>query len=80
MDGGRDDFFEVVGRNVCRHTDSNTGCAIEQQIGHLRGQYGGLFEGAVEVRLPIHRSLTELRQKHIGVSRQSRFGVAHGGE
>ena len=80
MDGGRDDFLEVVRWNVCRHTDSNTGCAIEQQIGHLRRQHSWLFEGAIEIRLPIHRSLTELREEHIGVSGQSRFGITHGGE
>ncbi|CAI8385544.1 MAG: Uncharacterised protein [Halieaceae bacterium] len=80
MDGGRDYLIEVVGRNVCRHTDGNTRCAIQQQVGYLRRQYGGLFEGAVEIRLPIHRSLAELREQHLGVSRQSRFGVAHGGE
>ena len=69
MDGGRNHLVEVMGRNVRRHPDRNTRRAIEQQIGHLGRQYGGLFKRAIKIRLPIHRSLAELREEHLGVSR-----------
>ena len=69
MNGGRDHLIEVMGRNVRRHPDGNTCGAIEQQVGHLSWQDGGLFKGAIKIRLPIHRSLTELREQHLGVSR-----------
>ena len=69
MNGGRDHLIEVMRRNVRRHPDGNTRGAVQQQIGHLSRQYRGLFKGAIEIRLPIHGSLTELREQYLGVSR-----------
>ena len=69
MDGGRDHLVEVVRRDIRRHPDGNTRRAVEQQIGHLGWQHGGLFKGAIKIRLPIHRSLAELRKEHLGVGR-----------
>ena len=69
-----------MGRDVCSHPDRNTRGAVQQKIRHLRGQHRGLLERSIEVGLPIHGALPKLRQQDLCISRQSGFGVTHGGE
>ena len=69
MNRGRHDLIQIVRRNIGGHTDCNTGRAVEEQIGHLRRKYGGFIQGAVEIRLPIHRALAQLREQYLGVRR-----------
>ena len=60
MNGRVDDFSQVVRRNVGRHTNRNTCRTIEKQVRHLCRQHHRLIEAAIKVRLPIHRTLTQL--------------------
>ncbi len=69
MDCGRHDLIQIVRGNIGGHTDSNTGRAVKEQIGHLRREYGRFIQGAVEIRLPIHRALGQLREQYVGVCR-----------
>ena len=57
---GRSHFFQVMRRDIGRHTDRNTSRSVKQQIGQARRQNHGFFHGTVEVRLPINRALSQL--------------------
>ncbi len=73
-------FPQIVGRNVGRHADGDAGGAVQQHVGQTRGQHGGLVQGAVEIRHPIHGALAKLRQQHSSEAGETRLRVAHGGE
>lgn len=77
---GRRDFPQVVRRHVGGHAHGDPGGAVEQQVGQARRQHGRLVEGAVEVRHPVHRALSQFAEQYLGVARQARLGVAHRGE
>ena len=80
MDGGINHLAQVVGRNVRCHPYGDTGSAIEQQVWNLSRQNNRLFQGPIKVWLPIGGALTQFSKKHLGITRQSRLGVAHGGK
>ena len=73
---GRRDFPQVVRRHVGGHAHRDAGGAVEQQV----GQAGRLVEGAVEVRYPVHGTLAQFAEQHLGIARQARLGITHGGE
>ncbi|MCY1507074.1 hypothetical protein D9M68_413400 [compost metagenome] len=73
-------FPQVVRRHVGGHAHGDAGGAVEQQVGQARRQGGRLVQGAVEVRHPVHRALAQFGEQHLGVARQARLGVTHGGE
>ncbi len=75
---GGGNFPQVMRRNVGSHAHGNPGGAVEQQVGQTGGQHHRLIQGAVEVRLPVHRALPQLGQQHLAVAGQTGFGVAHG--
>ncbi len=77
---GGGDFAQVVRRHVGGHAHGDAGGAVEQHVGQPRRQDRRLVQGAVEVRHPVHRALPQLGQQHLGIARQARLGVAHGGE
>ena len=62
MNTGAGDFADIVRRNIRCHTHGNTGGAIKQNIRQTRRQSAGLVHGAVKVRLPLHRALTQLAE------------------
>ena len=68
---------QVVRWNVGGHTDSNTGCAIEQQVWQARRQHGWLAKRAIEIIAKINRVLIEVEQHLFGQRRKPRLGVAH---
>jgi len=80
MDTGAHHFPQVVGRNIRGHTHGDAGSAVEQHMGHLGGQHHGFFESAVEVGFPVGSTLLQLAQQQLGDARQTRLGIAHGGE
>ena len=53
-------FAQVVRRNVRRHTDGDTGGAVQQDVRQARRQHFRLLHGAVKVRHPISRALPQL--------------------
>ena len=77
---GRGDFPQIMRRDIGRHAHGDAGGAVQQDIGQARGQARGLFERAVEVRVPVHGALADLAQQQIGIAREPRFGIAHRGE
>ena len=76
----RHHFVQIVGGDIGGHADCNASGTVQQQVRYLRRQHGRLLEGAVEIRLPVHRALTQLRQEHLSVRGQTRLRVAHSGE
>ena len=62
------------------HAHGNAGGAIEQHMGHLSGQHGGLLQSAIKVGHPVYGSLPHLLQQQLGERGQTRLGVAHGGK
>ena len=80
LDTGIAHFPQVVGWNIRGHAHGNAHGAVQQYIGQPRRQHHRLFQGTVEVRLPLHRALAQFTQQHIRIGRQAGFGVTHGGE
>ena len=48
-------FSQVVRRNICRHTDSNTVGTVHQKIGDTGGKNKRFLQRTVIVRHEIHR-------------------------
>ncbi len=71
-------LVQIVGRDVGRHADGNTGRAIEQQIRQAAGQHARLGHRRVVVRNEIDRVLVDVEQELVGDQRQPRLGVPHG--
>ena len=69
---------EVVGGDVGRHADRDTGGAIDQQVGDARGQRRGLPLLAVVVGDKIDGLHVDVRQQLGGDLRQPALGVAVG--
>ena len=76
-DGGFRHFTQVVRRNICRHTDRNTGGTVQQDVWQTRRQHLRLLHRTVEVWHPVNGSLTQLAQQHFGIFRETRFGITH---
>ena len=51
---------QVVRRNACCHTDSDTVCAIQQKVRHAHRQNRRLFFRLVEVRYEIDNVFVEI--------------------
>ena len=67
VDTGADDLAQVMGRNICRHTHSNTGTTVEQHIGQTRRHGSGFFQGAVKIGNPVDGALPQLIQEYPGI-------------
>ena len=67
---GAHHLAQIVRGDVRGHAHRNPRGAVEQHIGRLRGQQGGLFQRAVEVRRPVHRTLTQFAEQPVGVGGQ----------
>ena len=76
-DAGRDDFGQIVRRNVGRHAHRDARRAVDQEIRDARRQDRGLAFGLVVVRVEIDRFLVDIGQQLAGQSRHAHFGVAH---
>src|SRR5699024_6329705 len=61
-DGGVNDLPQVVGRDVGGHAHGDAGRAVDQQVGEARGEHPGLFQGLVEVGVPVHGVLVDVSQ------------------
>ncbi len=73
------DFAQVVGRDVGRHADGDSGRAVDEQVGEPGRQDSRLFLGAVVVVHEVDRVLVYVGQ-HLGRDAgQAGFRVAHGG-
>ena len=70
-------FTQVMRRNVRRHTNGNTGRAVQQNIWQTRRQHLRLLHGAVEVWHPVRRSLAKFTQQNFRIFRQAGFGITH---
>ncbi len=78
VDGGVDDFREVVRRNVGRHADGDAGRSVDQQVGNARGQDFGLDFAIVVVGLEVDGFLVEVFEQRGGDARKAGFGVPVG--
>ncbi len=71
-------LVEVVRRHIGGHAHGDAGGAVEQQVRQPCRHPGRLFQGAVEVRVPVGGAMAELAQQHFGQGGELGFGVAHG--
>ena len=74
---GRDDFAEVVRRDVGRHAHGNARSAVDQQIGHTCRQHHRLLQAAVEVVDEIDGIFVDIHQHFLSNAAEAGFGVAH---
>ena len=71
-------FTQVVGRNVGRHADGDSGRTIDQKLGNSGRQNGGFLLGAVEVVNEIDGFGFNILQQRMSRQRgQTRLGVSH---
>ena len=74
---GVDGVSEIVRRNVGRHTDGDTGRAVDQQRGEAGRQHQRLVFAAVVVRTEIDGFFFDVRQHFVGDFRHADFGITH---
>ena len=67
-----------MGRNIGRHTDSNAGRAVHQQIGEAAGQNSGFFFALVKVGIPVDGILVDITEHFIGKLGKARLGITVG--
>ncbi|MPM67170.1 hypothetical protein SDC9_114087 [bioreactor metagenome] len=71
-------FAQVVRRDVGRHTDSNTGRAVDQQVRNARRQNRWLQLLAIVVRLEVDRFLVDIGRQVGRNALQAALRVTHG--
>ncbi len=69
----------VMRRDVGRHTDRDTGRAVRQQVGEIRGHNHRFDRFAVVGRAEVDGILVDVFQKQLGDLGQARFGISHRG-
>ena len=70
---------EVVRRDVRRHADGDSGRAVEEEVGELRGEDRRLLERLVEVRHHVDGVLLEVAEKLVRHLLHPHLGVSHRG-
>ena len=70
-----DDLAEVVRRDICRHTDSDTDRAVHEQVRETRREYSRLFQAVIEVRVEVDDVLVDIRHHLVRELRESRLGI-----
>ena len=73
-----DHFAKVVRRNVGRHADRDTACAVDQQVRETGRKHGRFAARPVVVVGEVDRILVEIVEQGIGDTCKPRFGVTHG--
>ena len=76
-DHRRDDFAEVVRRDVGRHADGDAGRSVDEQVGVGRRQYDRFLSGLVVVGNEVDRLLVEVGHHLVGERVEACLGVAH---
>ena len=77
VDQRGDDFTGVVRGNVGRHTDGDTGRAVDQQVRHTRRQNLGLLRRRVVVVDHVDGIFVQVHQEFAGIFGHTRFGITH---
>ena len=67
-----------MGRNIRRHSDSNTAGTVDQKIGEAGRKHTGLFAGFIKVRIPVNRFLINIAKHLIRNFGKARFRVSIG--
>ena len=67
-----------MGGNIGGHAYGNAGRTVEQQIGNLGGQNGGLVQRAIVVRSEIDGILFDISQKLACQPGHAHFRITHG--
>ena len=75
----RDHFTEIVWRNIGRHTDSDSGGAVDQKIRETAGKHGGLFFCLIKVRHKFDGVLVDVGQHLHGDLRKPCLCITHRG-
>ena len=78
LDGGIDDFAQVVRRNVGGHADRDAGRSVDEQVRDARGKDFGLEFAVVEIGAEIDGFLIDIFQQRGGDAGETRFGVPVG--
>ena len=73
-------FKEVMGRDTGSHAYSNPFCSVDQKVGDLYREHGGLLFCLIKVRDEIHYIFVKVcKVGFLGDLLQARFCVTHGG-
>jgi len=79
VDGGVDDFPQIVRRNIGCHAHGDARRPVHQQVGHARGKDLGLLLAFVVVGTEIDGPLVDVLEQRGRNARKARLGVSHGG-
>ena len=71
-------FTQVVRRNVCGHTDRDSGGAVEEQVGDARREDHRFQKGVVVVGLEGHRFLFDIPHEFHAQFGHADFRITHG--
>ena len=77
-DDGGDDFAEIVGRDIGRHSDRDTRRAVDDEVRNRRGKNLGLLQSIVEVRRETDGVLVDVGEHLHRDAGESRLGIAIG--
>ena len=78
IDGGVDDFSEIVRRNVGGHADGDAARPVDDEVGNARGQDGWLDGGLVVVGHEVDGFHVDVGHELAGNALHAALGVAHG--
>ena len=74
-----DDLAHVVGRDVGGHAHGNARGAVDQNVGEVAGEHGGLLQPVVVVGVKVHRVLVDVLEHLHGELVHPGLGVPVGG-
>ena len=57
-----DDLAEVMGRNVCRHANRDTGRTVDKKVREPGREHARLFSRFIEIRVPVDGVLIDVAQ------------------
>ena len=75
VDSGVNDLTEIVGRDICRHTDSDSDSSIYKEVREAGGKNAGLSSSVIEVRHKVNDLFFKVSHKRVSYLRHSRLGV-----
>src|SRR5579884_38346 len=78
LNGGIDDFRQIVRRDVGRHADGDAVRAINDEVRNARGQHRRLIGGLVIIGNEVHSLLINVGQQLAGNAHHAALGVTHG--
>ena len=73
-----DNLPQIVGRNVGRHADGDSGGSVHQKVRESAGKHCRFFLRLIKVRCKVHRILVDVGEHLHGDLAETGLGITHG--